>query len=393
MRGRDSIFEAIPPQQVNQFGNRPNNPGQPGGITQQGGNQPQNQATNPQGGPQGQNRAMGNRRTADFLGWNLQRRYGDSARVRATEMTTRRLNAWGLTTGGNTQAAPRPFISNFRAGGGAMIMGIPDVYAKDFAASIDQSAKQQLIPQKDNQWLIGYWIANEPPWPNRESLAVTQILEGPDTETRRACEAFMKAGDTPERRLEFCKQTFQKYLDIMVGTIKKYDPHHLILGIRFGGNPPDYIIKMASIFDVYSLNTYSYTPDPKYLDKIYALAGRPMLIGEFHFGTPARGMSSGLCQVKDQYNRGVAYSYYVENGFSHPALIGAHWFQWTDEPSIGRNDGENYNIGLIDVTDRPYKDLIQAITQTNKNLMKIHAGEAPPTSKMAEGRTKVDFNY
>jgi hypothetical protein len=118
-----------------------------------------------------------------------------------------------------------------------------------------------------------------------------------------------------------------------------------------------------------------------------------MLIGEFHFGTPGRGMSSGLCQVKDQYNRGVAYSYYVENGFAHPALIGTHWFQWTDEPSIGRMDGENYNIGLIDVTDRPYKELIQAITQTHKNLGKIHAGEMPPTTKMAEGKVKVDFNY
>ena len=393
MRGRDSIFEEIPPQQANQFGNRPNNPGQNPGMTQQRGNSPQNPVANQQSGNQPQNRAMGNRRNADFLGWNLQRRYGDNYREKAIEMTSRRINAWGFTTGGSTEAAPRPFIANFRAGGGAQIMGIPDVYSKEFSDGIEQSAKQQLVPQKDNKWLIGYWIANEPPWPNRESLAVSQILAGPDTETRRACEAFMKEGDTPERRLEFCKQTFQKYLDMMVGTIRKYDPNHLILGIRFGGNPPDYIIKMAGIFDIYSLNTYAYKPDAAYLDKVYALAGRPMLIGEFHFGTPGRGMSSGLCQVKDQFNRGVAYSYYVENGFAHPALIGAHWFQWTDEPSIGRMDGENYNIGIIDVTDRPYKELTQAITQTHKNLGKIHAGEMPPTTKMAEGKVKVDFNY
>jgi hypothetical protein len=203
----------------------------------------------------------------------------------------------------------------------------------------------------------------------------------------------MKDGDTPERRIEFCKQTFQKYLDIMVGTLKKYDPNHLILGIRFGGTPPDYIIKMASIFDIYSLNTYAYRPDPAYLDKISSLSGKPILIGEYHFGTPGRGMSSGLCQVKDQLNRGVAYRYYTENAFSHPSIIGAHWFQWTDEPATGRMDGENYNIGIIDVTDRPYKELTEGITETHKNLYKVHSGELPPTDKMPEGRVSVDFKY
>ncbi len=42
--------------------------------------------------------------------------------------------------------------------------------------------------------------------------------------------------------------------------LKKYDPNHLNLGIRFGGNPPDYISKAAHVFDVYSVNTYEYEP-------------------------------------------------------------------------------------------------------------------------------------
>jgi len=43
----------------------------------------------------------------------------------------------------------------------------------------------------------------------------------------------------------------------------------------------------------------------------------------------------------------VRYRYYVENAAAHPALIGTHWFQWIDQPSTGRNDGENYNIGFL----------------------------------------------
>jgi hypothetical protein len=58
--------------------------------------------------------------------------------------------------------------------------------------------------------------------------------------------------------------------------------------------------------------------------------------------------------------------------------VGAHWFQWTDEPVLGRFDGENYNIGLVDVTNRPYVELIEAAKATHKRLPDVHAGKAAP---------------
>ena len=51
-----------------------------------------------------------------------------------------------------------------------------------------------------------------------------------------------------------------------------------------------------------------------------------------------------------------------------PELVGTHWFQWADQPSTGRFDGENYNIGLVDVTDRPYADLVGALKQTHRRV-------------------------
>ena len=69
---------------------------------------------------------------------------------------------------------------------------------------------------------------------------------------------------------------------------------------------------------------------------------------------PERGLAPGLVQTASQAERGVAYSYYVEHAAEHPAIVGAHWYQWIDQPATGRRDGENYNIGWIDVTDRPY---------------------------------------
>lgn len=63
---------------------------------------------------------------------------------------------------------------------------------------------------------------------------------------------------------------------------------------------------------------------------------------------------------------------------SFPAFIGSSWFQWVDQPSTGRNDGENYNIGLVDVTDRPYGELIEAMQTTHRRLQAVHSGKLPP---------------
>jgi len=61
-----------------------------------------------------------------------------------------------------------------------------------------------------------------------------------------------------------------------------------------------------------------------------------------------------------------------------PELVGTHYFQWADQPSTGRLDGENYNIGLVDVTDRPYPDLVEALKETHRRVRGLHAGEIEP---------------
>jgi hypothetical protein len=108
-----------------------------------------------------------------------------------------------------------------------------------------------------------------------------------------------------------------------------------------------------------------------------------MIIGEFHFGVPGRGLAPGLAQTANQEERGVAYRYYVENAAANSAIIGTHWFQWVDQPSTGRNDGENYNIGFVDVTDQPYNELVNAAKETFKRLFDVHNGKEPPVTRQA----------
>jgi hypothetical protein len=260
-------------------------------------------------------------------------------------------------------------------------MGLPDVYSADWDKRVDEAAARQCAPHKNDPWLLGYFIANEPPWPGKENQLADMILEGPETATQRELRGFLASGDSPSRRSAFVHRAFGKMLEVINAAVRKHDSNHLNLGIRFGGKPADEVVRMARVFDVYSQNIYAHAPDSRSLDRIYELTGRPMVVGEFHIGTPGRGLASGLVQAADQQERGVAYRYYVETAAAHPALIGTHWFQWLDQPATGRMDGENYNIGLVDVTDRPYTDLVEAARLTHGRLLDVHSGKEPPVTR------------
>lgn len=325
---------------------------------------------------------------ASFYSWNLLRRFGSEWRQKWVEMTLRRMQAWGFNTIANWSdpalgAARRiPYVVTLRGWGiEAAPLGMPDVYSPEWAAQVEKAAAEQCAPRRDDPWVLGYFVANEPPWPGRESLLADMILEGPPTAIQRELKTFLAEGDTPERRRAFVLRAFERMLEIIHSAIRRHDPNHLSLGIRFGGRPADEVVRAARVFDVYSHNVYDYVPEAALLDRVYRLTGRPVIIGEFHFGTPGRGMSAGLRQTRDQAERGVAYRYYVENAAAHPALIGTHWFQWVDQPATGRFDGENYNIGLVDVTDRPYAELIEAAKATHRRLFLVHAGKEPPVDR------------
>jgi hypothetical protein len=332
------------------------------------------------------------RGTVSFYTWNLARRYGADWKKQWVDFTLRRMAAWGFNTVANWSdpalwAAQRtPYAVPLDGWGMEQYMGMPDVYSPDWLKKVDEAARRQCAPRKDDPWLLGYFIANEPAWPGREVLVADLILKGADTATRKALQDFLAKEDTPQRKKAFMLQCFEKELAAINAAVKKYDPNHLNLGIRFGGQPEDEIVRMTRHFDVYSQNIYSEVPDRAQLEKLYALTGLPMIIGEFHMGTPGRGLSAGLVQVKDQAERGVAYRYYVEQAVSMPALIGTHWFQWIDEPNTGRMDGENYNIGFIDVTDRPYPEFVEAAQLTHKRLFAVHSGSEPPFSTRAARR-------
>jgi hypothetical protein len=71
----------------------------------------------------------------------------------------------------------------------------------------------------------------------------------------------------------------------------------------------------------------------------------------------------------------------MEQATAQPGFVGANWFLGTDESVTGRMDGENYNFGWVDVTDRPYQELVEAAKVTHNRLFDVHSGKEPPFSQ------------
>ena len=299
--------------------------------------------------------------------------FGGNDAGAAADRTARRLDSWGMTTGGKG----RPATVMLRWPQGTSFLGMPDVYSPQFAEQIDAAANTQCTPHKNDPLVLGYFVGNEPPWNARESELCGLILGGPATATQAKLKEFLAAGDTAARRKEFVLACFGKYLETVCGAVRKYDPNHLLLGIRYGGTMSDEAFIAARIFDVCSINVYEYEPTRQII-RAGRLCDRPILIGEFHIGVPADGLAAGLVQAASQMERGVAYRYYVEQAASLPWFLGAYWFAWRDEPVLGRMDGENYNIGFVDVTDRPYAELVEAAKATHKRLLEVHSGKLLP---------------
>ena len=149
----------------------------------------------------------------------------------------RRLATWGFNTAAEGMSKPYTTYVNTPRGPNTFL-GLADVYSDEFARGVEEAAAKQCAPRKLDPLLLGYFIGNEPPWDGRESEVVDMILAGPATATQSKLKEFLAEGDTPARRKEFVVAAFEKQLELVGAAIRKYDPNHLNLGIRFGGSPP-----------------------------------------------------------------------------------------------------------------------------------------------------------
>ena len=132
-------------------------------------------------------------RGLSFFTWNIARRFGEMWLPGWIDHTMRRMDSWGLNTIANWSderlwdAKRKPYAIPLASWlTGVSYLGLPDVFAEAFAKEADERARRQCAPRRDDPWLLGYFLANEPPFTQKELQTVDMILAGPATATRAA---------------------------------------------------------------------------------------------------------------------------------------------------------------------------------------------------------------
>lgn len=297
----------------------------------------------------------------------------------------------------------------------------PDVFHPDFEKDAAKYA-QELGDTVEDLALIGYFMMNEPKWAFSSELpAVGMLFNTEECSTRDELVKFLQNRYKTERDLseswrsevEFglikkgkwkgrlsseALEDLKSFSEIMVekyfGTLSKacrnVDPNHLNLGIRYAGVPPEWAVKGMRSFDVFSMNCYREKVPYDETRKIHDMLQIPVIIGEWHFGALDVGLpSSGIGHVYTQEDRGKAYRVYFEDAAANPYCVGVHWFTLYDQSALGRFDGENYNIGFLDICNRPHEPICNAAIKSHEAVYKIASGTRAPYNDAPEYLPKL----
>ncbi len=291
----------------------------------------------------------------------------------------------------------------------------PDVFHSDFEEEAAEFAKQ-LEETRDDPALIGYFLMNEPTWGfAQETPAAGMLFNTERCEARRALADFLKRkhgddaglseawgmeatleavaeGEWGERLTEAAEADLAAFSTVMVEKLfgvlseacKGVDANHLNLGARYYTVPPQWALEGMRCFDVFSVNGYQRRVRPE-LTEVSERVGAPVMVGEWHFGALDVGLpASGIGHVRDQRGRGQAYRVYLEDAAAKPWCVGVHWFTLYDESALGRFDGENWNIGFVDVCNRPYEELCAAARASHERMYEVAMGRVEPYDEEPE---------
>ncbi|MDD2238106.1 MAG: hypothetical protein PHG65_12950 [Kiritimatiellae bacterium] len=316
---------------------------------------------------------------------------------------------------------------------------LTDVFSPDYEEAVDREARKTVAPHATNEYLIGYFANNELPWYGergwptspRVSLITSYMLlptQSPgkqrlmkffrdyynndfaafNAEWKTGAESFedlqgrqyiLSGARTSAKAVAaWAGIVAERYFQLCAETIRRYDPNHLFLGVRFAGRAQESVMAACGKYaDVISINSYSKSgePDLPLLKAVAALTGKPILITEFSWraeenASECPNTHGADVTVATQQNRADAFSRYATQVLEQPFILGYHWFQLFDQPPAGRFDGEDSNYGLLDIYDQPYDELLSVITDINGRAGEIHA-QSKVTPQPVDPNILADF--
>lgn len=362
----------------------------------------------------------GTSKTVNYLAANMIRTLGrEGWREKWATLTLAELKRLRFNTVGNwsdwTYAAKAgfPYVRPMSFRGtrcGMVYRDFPDVFHPSFEQDAAEYAAELESTAKDPA-LIGYFLMNEPTWAFSSELPAEGMLyNAAICQTRQELVRFLKQKYDSEAAISaawkspvtfdkvaqgkwqgvlppesmadlraFSAVMVERYFQTISKACKTVDPNHLNLGMRWQGVPEDWAVPGMKSFDVFSMNCYQERVPEEVVNKIHSLVKMPVMIGEWHFGALDAGLpASGIGHLQNQADRGKAYRVYFENAAAQPNCVGVHWFTLYDQSALGRFDGEDYNIGFLDVCNRVYDELGAAATASHERMYAVAAGQEKP---------------
>lgn len=334
----------------------------------------------------------------------------------------KRFEAWGFNTLGAwsdpVPGSDLPLTPVIYLGRNAMLHWV-DPFSP---ASRDQTlavAKQATAPFRGPRNLVGYFTDNEVGWWNAplfswylaaewsnhtkqtlwwllhdhyngrwEKLVVDfvpepEVLQFEDLKKGGTKLKLRPGGNGIEVVAAFTRLCAGRYYQLVHSALRDAHPEALVLGDRLPlYYNQDAVLAARGFVDVLSTNYNVDEADgwvaPYYFEGLHKLIEAPVLVTEFFFAASENrsgNTNNGhLMHVRtqEQRARGAAAAQAAFAAF--PNVVGSHWFQYYDEPTGGRiEDGEDFNMGLVDILDRPYAELVEALTTENARVEGIHA--------------------
>lgn len=355
--------------------------------------------------------------------------------------TLRRLRAWGFNSLGawadektleTCGELMLPYTKGLWLGSNA---GVPwlDLFGKKAEGTIDRVARETVVPRKDDPLLIGWYTDNELGWWG-DTVFDYHAGHGIGTATRRVflqalrdhyggsfqrlrrdfltgraksfrdlekpCKLLLRSGGRGRDIIEkFVGILAARYYKLCHDAIRRYDRNHLILGDRYISWYPKVVAKAVGDYaDVVSTNYNIDWNDGAsarfHLDTLYRITKKPILITEFYFcanenRSGNKNPNGGFTTVQTQAQRAAGLRRALRELISLPFLVGMHWFQYYDEPTFGRPDGENFNMGLVDIHNVPYDGVVDAFREAGNRLDDWHGASLSVHAARPDARSGV----
>ena len=363
----------------------------------------------------------GNNTCYSFGMQNIMLKYGVNYLPAWSGVVKQRLASWGLNTLGmqcdsNFYDNSIPFTVILSTGSFPTRLKVPhqlwgtlpDPYAATFASWSATTFAKTIAPYNGETNFMGVYVDNEMSWGNTSTQKLQfnielGVLKAPATQPAKiafvnfmsgrykgSINALNSAWGTSYSSFNsmlstgtyqpstfttaqaadftaFSKAFATQYFSSVKTALQMDQFTGLYLGCRYADYTPEVVSAGNGYVDVNTLNCYRPVSGMDWA--FWGSQSKPYMFSELGYSVDADGTFGGVGEVYSQADRAGNLSAILSQANSQPNCVGAVLYCYTDQPITGRySDYENSGLGLVDITDTPHYEAVNALRNFAKTM-------------------------